>query len=72
MMLDVFRSHRDRDMDSQQQPSTDAQDQPKVKRRLGRGLNALLGSGAEPAAEKPAIRLHSPCLLYTSPSPRDS
>ncbi len=29
------------------------------RRRLGRGLNALLGSSAEPAAE-PAIRLHSP------------
>jgi len=29
------------------------------RRRLGRGLNALLGSSAEPA-DKPAIRLHSP------------
>lgn len=47
-------------MDSQQQPIADTQEQPKLKRRLGRGLNALLGSGAEPADEAPAIRLHSP------------
>lgn len=36
-------------------------DQPRLKRRLGRGLNALLGSGpTELPDAKPAIKLHAP------------
>lgn len=36
-------------------------DNPTIKRRLGRGLNALLGSGNHDAEQAtPAVRLHSP------------
>jgi ParB family chromosome partitioning protein len=36
-------------------------DQPTARRRLGRGLNALLGSGSDESEQpSPAIRLHSP------------
>ena len=34
---------------------------------LGRGLDAIFGSDANPIDAK-----LKPCLLYTSPSPRDS
>lgn len=49
-------------MDEQQTVATaEGQDQPTIKRRLGRGLNALLGSTPGSAAPaNPAIKLHSP------------
>ena len=45
-------------MEEQSVPLSDSQ--PKMTRRLGRGLNALLGSGTEEPQRPPAIRLHAP------------
>ena len=50
------------------------------KRKLNRGLEALLGSGllakgqeeVARAGEPPTAAEPSACLLYTSPSPRDA
>lgn len=45
-------------MEEQSVPLSDSQ--PKMTRRLGRGLNALLGSGPDDLPRQPAIKLHAP------------
>lgn len=45
-------------MEEQSVPLSD--NQPKMTRRLGRGLNALLGSGTDETPRQPAIKLHAP------------
>ncbi|MCR9197478.1 MAG: ParB/RepB/Spo0J family partition protein [Planctomycetaceae bacterium] len=45
-------------MEEQSVPLSDTQ--PKMTRRLGRGLNALLGSGSDDAPRQPTIKLHAP------------
>lgn len=48
-------------MDESQNVAVSDADQPTIKRRLGRGLNALLGSSPSPQPPaNPAIKLHSP------------
>lgn len=48
-------------MEEQQTIALSDSEQPNIKRRLGRGLNALLGSVPEEAElPNPAIKLHSP------------
>ncbi len=48
-------------MDNQQTVEPTDSEQPRLKRRLGRGLNALLGSGPTDLPDAtPAIKLHAP------------